>query len=624
MKNLRVVTALFLIALITFSSITLLDRLGRGLKADLTEDRIYTLSDETKKIIGGLSHTTRLKLFFSRTETLKGLDTLRAYNNYFYYIRDLLREYASRSKGKIILEIIDPKRDSREERDALQYGLRPIPTTADDRFFFGLALITEFGQEKAIPLLAPVRQQLAEYDITEMIYSTTSRGKERIGILSTVDLAQSAYSPDVLRSLGLTAKSGAAGRSVLEQIKSHYDVVMLASDAVSFPKLEAVVVVHPRNLSEQTLSALDRYVLGGGKLVVFQDPAFMADSAANARNTAYAPTQNASELNRLLSAWGCEMPPGILAADPSFAIQAPAGQDGTAANQATLMVLKGKALNREEGLNTGVTRVGVLNAGKLQLKAVPGITAAPILRTSETGYTVRVDGATQRVSEGNETVLLGVRLTGTFRSALSGEPSPIPPNSGAQDEPKPEAMKRTPVVVVFSDVDMLVNAVTTLDGATSLNSGNADLVLATMESLTGSVSMANIRARGNVMRPFSKIDRMERDYDQALAPTVATLQAEITAGQRELESLARKAPQGEETLLKEDILRNRKMIEGRFTRAREELAAIHHNKKAMVERLCTKWKGFIVLAGPALVLFVPALVLAAGLLRRIQLPGRMR
>ena len=168
-KNLKVLTAIFLIALIAFSSITLLAKLGRALKLDLTEERIYSLSDETGKIIGGLTHPVRLKLFFSRTEALKGFDSLRAYNNYFFYIRDLVREYASRSHGKITLEIIDPRRDSREEREALQYGLRPIPTAGDDRFFFGLVLTTEFGQEKAITLLAPERQQLAEYDITEML-----------------------------------------------------------------------------------------------------------------------------------------------------------------------------------------------------------------------------------------------------------------------------------------------------------------------------------------------------------------------------------------------------------------------------------------------------------------------
>jgi len=52
-KNLKVLTAIFLIALIAFSSITLLAKLGRALKLDLTEDRIYSLSDETGKIIGG-------------------------------------------------------------------------------------------------------------------------------------------------------------------------------------------------------------------------------------------------------------------------------------------------------------------------------------------------------------------------------------------------------------------------------------------------------------------------------------------------------------------------------------------------------------------------------------------
>jgi len=66
-KNLKVLTAIFLIALITFSSITLLAKVGRALKLDLTEDRIYSLSDETRKIIGGLNHPVRLKLFFSRT-----------------------------------------------------------------------------------------------------------------------------------------------------------------------------------------------------------------------------------------------------------------------------------------------------------------------------------------------------------------------------------------------------------------------------------------------------------------------------------------------------------------------------------------------------------------------------
>lgn len=621
-KNLKVLTAIFLIALIAFSSITLLAKAGRALKLDLTEDRIYSLSDETRQIIGGLTHPVRLKLFFSRTEALKGFDSLRAYNNYFFYIRDLVREYASRSHGKISLEIIDPRRDSREEREALQYGLRPIPTAGDDRFFFGLVLTTEFGQEKAITLLAPERQQLAEYDITEMIYGATSRAKKKIGILASVNLAASTYPAEMARSMGIATESGQKGQSVLEQLQSHYDVTMLAPDGASFQKLDAVVVVHPRNLSEQTLAALDQYVVSGGKLVVFQDPAFMADPLAGAAGSTYAPGQNASNLNRLLSTWGCEMPAELLAADAGLAVRSPSGQDAAPERPATLMALRGNAIHHEGGINAGVTRVRVFNAGTLKLKAVAGITADPLLRTSETGYTVRVDNPQHRASEGKEPLCLGVRLTGSFPSALASDSAQDAPKAGPEAGVKPAAGKAAAVVVVFSDVDMLTGPLAAPENATALAGGNADLVLSTMESITGSVSLASIKARGRIMRPFNAVDRMEENYDQSTAPTVAALQSEIAAGERELNSLARKTQDGEESLLKEQILRSRKMTETKVSRAREELAAIQHKKRVIVEGLFTKGKAFILLAGPLAVLLIPALMLATRLFRRIELPKR--
>jgi ABC-type uncharacterized transport system involved in gliding motility auxiliary subunit len=600
-KNLRVVTALFLIALITFSSITLLARMGRGLKVDLTEDRIYTLSDETKKIIGGLTHTTRLKLFYSRTEAMKGLDSLRPYSNYFFYVRDLLREYASAARGKIVLEIIDPKEDTREEREALAYGLRPIPTTDDDRFFFGLVLTTEFGQERTIALLTPDRQQQAEHDLTEIIYSATSQTKKKIGILSA------------LHTDGAASTTGPKGWFVLERLKSHFDVTMLPPDATAFDKLDAVMVVHPRALSDATLTALDRYVIGGGKLVVFQDPSFMA--APYAGDGASAPGPSSSSLNRLLSAWGCEMSPDTVAADPTFASTLQPARDGGAGKTATLMALRGHAVSHEDGINPGVGLVRMFNAGKLQVKPVSGIAAMPLLQTSASGYTVRADGTMQRTSETNETVLLGVRLTGRFRSAFAGDP-PGETAEGAQAGTKPAESKGNPVVVVFSDVDMLTNAMARPE-TTAVGGGNLDLVLATMEGLTGSVSLATMKAKGTIMRPFAALDEMERNFDRSVAPTMAGLQAEIAAAENELRSLAIKEPGGEEALLKEELLRKRKSIEGKISRARDELGGIQQTKKEATDGLLSQLKIFILFAGPALVLLIPALVMILRLVARL-------
>jgi ABC-type uncharacterized transport system involved in gliding motility auxiliary subunit len=592
-KNLRIATALFLIALIAFSSIMLLNRMGRGLKVDLTEDHIYTLSGETKKILSGLSHTIRLKLFYSRAEAMKGLDSLRPYNNYFFYVRDLLREYASAARGKVIFEIIDPKEDTREEREALAYGLRPIPTTDDDRFFFGLVLTTEFGQERTIALLAPERQQQAEYDITEMIYSAAAQAKKRIGILSTLQTDRTALT------------MGPKGWLVLEKLKARYDVTMLSPDSVSFQKLDAVMVIHPRALPDPTLAALDQYVLEGGKLAVFQDPYFAAAPHGDGSADAPGRSSSSSNLNGLLSAWGCEMPPDTVAADPSFASTMHPARNGGAGKTPTLMALKGSAVSHDEGVNPGVGLVRVYNAGKLQVKPVSGITAMPLLRTSESGYTVRADETIHKASEANETVLLGVRLTGTFRSALAGNP-PMEKAPGAAAGPA--VSKGNPVVVVFSDVDMLTNAMVRPEAA-AVSGGNLDLVLATMEGLTGSVSLAAMKARGQIMRPFTALDELERDFDRSVAATVFELQAGIAAAESELQGLARKANDGEEILLKEEILRNRKIIEGKISHAREELAGIQHTKRETTEGLLSQFKLFIVFAGPALVLLIPVLII---------------
>jgi hypothetical protein len=229
-----------------------------------------------------------------------------------------------------------------------------------------------------------------------------------------------------------------------------------------------------------------------------------------------------------------------------------------------------------------------------------------------------VDNPQHRASEGKELLCLGVRLTGSFPSALASDSAQNAPKAG----PEAAAKKAAAVVVVFSDVDMLTGPLAAPESATALAGGNADLVLSTMESLTGSVSLASIKARGRIMRPFNAVDRMEENYDQSTAPTVAALQSEIAAGERELNSLARKTQDGEESLLKEEILRSRKMTETKISRAREELAAIQHKKRVMVEGLFTKGKAFILLAGPVAVLLIPALMLATRLFRRIELPKR--
>ncbi len=269
---------------------------------------------------------------------------------------------------------------------------------------------------------------------------------------------------------------------------------MLAADGAAFQKLDAVVVIHPRNLSEQTLAALDRYVVGGGKLVVFQDPAFMADPLAGAPAAPTRPGRThristacfppgAARCRRTGSPQTRELPPG------------PPGPDPASARPATLLALKGNAIHHADGLNAGVTRVRVFNAGTLQIKAVPGITATPFCNHPSGLH--RPNG--QPAAKGSRRKgrpLPGCSSHGNLPQRPGGGSGNRCPESCRTCRDKAPGRQSRRAVVVFSDVDMLTGPLAAPESATALAGGNADLVLSTMESLTGSVSLASIKARG--------------------------------------------------------------------------------------------------------------------------------
>jgi ABC-2 type transport system permease protein len=180
--TLKATLAILLIGVITFCAITISGILSRPLRVDLTENRLYTLSEGTRNIIRGISEPIMLKLFYSQTAALKGPESMRLYNNYHVYVRDLLKEYAKLSGGKIRLEFVDPRPDSEAAAEAVRYGLPSEPVTNEERFFFGMVLLTEFGQEKTIPFFSLDRQGLLEYDISRTIFNATQRNRKRIGV----------------------------------------------------------------------------------------------------------------------------------------------------------------------------------------------------------------------------------------------------------------------------------------------------------------------------------------------------------------------------------------------------------------------------------------------------------
>lgn len=97
-------------------------------RIDITQGNLYSLSEATKQQLDNLQEPLLIRGYFS-AKTHPYLAPLVP------RLQDLLEEYAIASRGRARVEFIDPTRDpDAEEEAALQYGIRPVPFQAADRY----------------------------------------------------------------------------------------------------------------------------------------------------------------------------------------------------------------------------------------------------------------------------------------------------------------------------------------------------------------------------------------------------------------------------------------------------------------------------------------------------------
>ena len=88
-------------------------------RLDFTEDQRYTLSTATKTILTSLKDPVTVTAYFSEDLPQDIAKTRRDF-------KELLVEYGSRSKGKVVYEFINPNKDEASEQKAVQNGVQPV------------------------------------------------------------------------------------------------------------------------------------------------------------------------------------------------------------------------------------------------------------------------------------------------------------------------------------------------------------------------------------------------------------------------------------------------------------------------------------------------------------------
>jgi len=650
-RTIRAIVGAGLVLVIIFSAISVTQNMGKSLKLDITDQRLYVLSDGTKSILSKLNQPIKAKLYYAKTAALKGPDQIRFFNNYYEFVKALLEEYVSASNGMVELEIVDPRPFSDEEAQAMKYGLRRFPITEEENFFFGLVVQTQFGVEKAIPFFSPDRQNFLEYDMSYLIDTAVTRQKRRIGVLSSLPVMGddvTGYMAEMMMRQGQQPKPA---WTFVEQLRRQYEVQTVATDTNDINDIDILLVIHPKGLPEPTLFAIDQFVLKGGRTIVCVDPHCFMDrppQQMGMQMQMQLQHSSSSELNRLLKTWGLEMPASTFAGDRNLALKA-----SMRANQRPDSIIgylgltpQGNCFAKDNVVTAELNNVRFLFSGVLNEvtdssdanDVSPGIERTPLITTSSRGNTFTISGAYElmfldgpnlmkKFVDGAKPVSMGYLVTGRLKSSfpdgieVEGEsPDPNDPNETVTTTRQVAGLTEAEedcAVIVFSDVDFISDSIayqTSFFGKIVVGDNSA-LMLNAIEDLSGSSDLVSIRSRGNFKRPFTVVDEIEKQAEAETAVEVEKINLQIAGFQGELQNILATAKKGEEEVIGSTIVQKKKELETKIRQAQRQLRQVKMTRRERIEQLGNKLRQANMLGAPLAIL---AIAIALSLRRSVR------
>lgn len=577
------VTALLVIAIIVVLNF-LVGGLGFGnFRIDLTEDKLYTLSQGTKNILSRLNEDEPVTIrFYYTTDDRVMPNVLKPHVR---AVEDLLLELVKASGDKIVLETIHPNPNTEEEDKAREDEIQDMgPVNQEgDKIYLGLA-IQCLGQKEVIPFLnppAPNEGSAIEYDIARAISKVSKPSRNVIGVMSAIPVMGSPMYP-------FQKQRGQEPWVIVQQLRADYEVVEvpMGTDKIDV-NIKVLIVLHPADISVSAEYAIDQFLLSGGQVIALVDPNSVVAQAFSGQQNPMTGQQSmintTSDLKNLFTAWGIGYKNDMIVADMNYRGML------QGRNNPTALQLPAAAINGEDRITSGLNSLTMVTAGSFSIDKRDGIDADILATSSEESEMIDTteaekarspQGLTAFHSSGRKQIL-GVRLTGKFKTAFpGGKPAAAagkPDTGGAQDEPKPgpvtvttapvavpaeaaqapaiaapadaaapaaekkeepkkddgslkESANSEGVVILFSDVDMLYDAFCVqqdpMTGMLVSRTGNLPMILNAVEVLSGGGDLLQVRNRKSAVRPFSTLKEMREKVESRYRPQLMALEAE--------------------------------------------------------------------------------------------------
>jgi ABC-type uncharacterized transport system involved in gliding motility auxiliary subunit len=496
-------------------------------RADLTADRTFTLSPGSKRIVTKLDDPVTLEFFVSRSDV-----KLRPYlESYSRRVETLLREYVAASGGKVKLIITDPRPDTKEEQRAQRHGIAAM-RAAQGSAYLGLTA-QQAETVKALPMLDPSRERFLEFDLSKLIASASRLDRPKLAFISSLPISNQIPQGG--------EQQPSAADFLLAELGQTYEVITLNTTANELPKDVAVVaLVHAHHIDEQLAYAIDQFLLKGGPVFAAVDPLSRIQkfSQGNMPFMMAPMALTAASDPALLRAWGVNVDLDAVTGDAASSVSIRSSR-GDAVQYQPAFAAGAAAFSKDSPLTSDLRELAFMEAGSISLisGAEARLKFEPLVTMSGPGVgAVDVGSANagpfEKIAvafkpDGKSRVVVA-SVFGEFISAFPkgapapGTPEPTPPGQPpkpvAKPLPGPHLAKSTKPARLFvvADSDFMMDPFTVrqrqVGGQAEMEPINDNLgfVVSVLETLGGSDELVSLRSKGTSLRPFKKVQELER------------------------------------------------------------------------------------------------------------------
>ena len=223
-------------------------------RVDLTQNKLFTLSDSSKKVVSSLDDIVKVTCYFSNNLPSYVMPLKQQ-------VSDILDEYRAYAKGNIRIEFLDPTEDPVLEQKLRFMGIPQVQLNIMEKdqasainVYMGVAISYEDKQE-VIPFVQDVNN--LEYDITSSVLKVTRKDKRTVGFLTGHD----------------EHSINGNCQTVHKALTRQYEVeeVNLSSGQPVPNHINVLVIAGPTRLTEPDKYAIDQYIMKGGKVFFLID-----------------------------------------------------------------------------------------------------------------------------------------------------------------------------------------------------------------------------------------------------------------------------------------------------------------------------------------------------------------